>query len=101
MKHLPKTVKIGHLDMDIRLGTLDGLDGQCDIEGRMITLDAAGRGAIRRDTLLHECLHAIWYVYGIDDKDGEERTINCISTALTTMFRDSPKVAAYLIEVGK
>lgn len=50
------------------------------------------------DTLLHEVLHAIYWVYTIDEKDGEERTVAMLSTALLQVFMDNPDLREFINE---
>jgi hypothetical protein len=42
------------------------------------------------DTLIHEVNHAAFWVFGIEDEDKEERTVNLISTAWVSIYRDNP-----------
>lgn len=48
------------------------------------------------DTLLHEILHAIWWAYGIEDRDEEERTVATMATAWTQVYRDNPWLLKWL-----
>lgn len=45
-------------------------------------------------TLIHECLHAAFYTYGmreiITEKDREEYIVNTLSGAIIQMFKDNP-----------
>jgi len=42
------------------------------------------------DTFLHEVLHAVYFVYGMECKDNEERTVGVMSTGLTQVLVDNP-----------
>lgn len=48
------------------------------------------------DTLLHEILHAIWWVYGLEDVDKEERSVGTMATALTALHRDNPWLSGWI-----
>lgn len=49
-----------------------------------------------KDTLLHEIMHAVFYEYGIQPQDDEERTIRVMSTGLTQVFLDNPEIGKFL-----
>lgn len=42
------------------------------------------------DTFLHEVLHALWWLQGIQDGDDEERTVRSMATGMVMLFRDNP-----------
>ena len=42
------------------------------------------------DTLLHEINHAVFWVYGIETDDKEERLTATYATAWTQIYRDNP-----------
>ncbi len=48
------------------------------------------------DTLLHEALHGIFFVYGVRDEDGEERTVGMLARALTALHRHNPWLGPWL-----
>ena len=48
------------------------------------------------ETLLHELLHAAWYVQGIKAKDGEERVVGNLAISLTQILRDNPTLLDWL-----
>lgn len=50
------------------------------------------------DTLLHEINHAIYWAYGINDDDKEERVVGTFATAWTQVFRDNPRLLQYITE---
>lgn len=50
---------------------------------------------MKRDTLLHEVLHAILMGAGLDGET-EERIVSTISPALLDTFRRNPELVAYL-----
>lgn len=48
------------------------------------------------DTLIHECLHAIYEHYELSKKDDEERVVATLSHGLTALFVDNPKLIDYI-----
>lgn len=56
-----------------------------------------GRGdSAHATTLLHEIIHAVWYQYGLEDEDKEERVVTVLSNGLSAALRDSPDVFAWI-----
>jgi len=53
------------------------------------------------DTMLHEINHAIYWAYGIDDEDKEERIVSTFGTAQMTLFRDNPWLTKWIAEALK
>lgn len=49
------------------------------------------------DTLFHEIFHAIYWAYGVEDEDKEERVVGMLATAWTQVHRDNP----WLIDLAK
>lgn len=56
--------------------------------------------AVAVDTILHEIGHAIWWAYGIQDDDKEERTVRTLATAWAQIFRDNPALIAWIAAWG-
>ena len=61
-----------------------------------IKLDPAINKIKEVDTLLHELNHAIYWAYGIDDEDKEERIVGTFATAWTQIFRDNPELLEFI-----
>jgi hypothetical protein len=51
------------------------------------------------DTLLHELNHAVWWAYGIEDEDKEERVVGTMATGWTQLYRDNPEFAKWLAKL--
>ena len=50
------------------------------------------------ETILHELLHAMFSVAGIQDKDSHERTVSLLSTCMAQVIRDNRKLTDWLQE---
>jgi len=49
------------------------------------------------NTLFHEVMHAVWWVYGLDEGElKEERVILTLANGLCGVFRDNPELAAWM-----
>lgn len=64
----------------------------------VIRVDSSLSGAMLIDTLLHEVCHAVYWAYGIDDGDDEERVCGAVGTGFTQVFRDNPRFLTFLID---
>ena len=65
--------------------------GDSSYEERRIRLRADMRGSIHRETLIHEVLHMIWHIYGInaDGPTEEETAVSAIAAALAQVCADN------------
>lgn len=55
--------------------------------------------SFERETLLHETIHAAWYVAGLQASDvapHEEHVVSTLAPALLQVLRDNPGLLAYL-----
>lgn len=100
---MPKVVKVGAFDFSIedwhpRTAANKGRYGECEFLNFVIRIDQSHRRCKVADTLIHEILHAIFWVWGIEDGDKEERLVNTLSTAICTVWRDNPDVIAWINE---
>lgn len=98
---MPKTIRIGYRDFSVeswpsaiamasdRLGECDKLNGILRVSDNLDGIKAA-------NTLLHEVMHACWELAELDDKDEEEKTVGCLANQLTQVWRDNPKLVAFL-----
>lgn len=48
------------------------------------------------NTMLHECMHAIHWVYGLRDDSDEESFTNLSANGLCAFFQDNPDVMTWL-----
>jgi len=64
-----------------------------------VTLEASFASASRAaETLLHEIMHGVYWAYGIDDKDDEERVVSTMAAGLQQVWRDNPELMAWITE---
>jgi hypothetical protein len=62
--------------------------GDCSDDKRRIRIYVDTSTGIIRDTLLHEILHACWYLLGLSKQEEEEKVVNSISTLLIGVLDD-------------
>ena len=103
---LPGKVKVGPYDIAIRKFPASDANEQrifsdFSADGLRIRITEDLTPAKAADSLLHEILHAVFWVWNIKSGDKEERTVNTVATALTTVFRDNPKVAKWILNQSK
>ncbi len=94
---IPDKIKIGH--MDVKVISIDqkeadsiGADGLfCYRHGTMrINVDQHLCQSI--ETLMHECLHALWSIAAFSSKDEEEDHVTRLAPLLLTLFVDNPEL---------
>ena len=102
----PESLYIGSLEWTIdwnaklKAGTL----GLCDQAAFLIRISKTpDREDVRRSTLFHEIIHAIWFTYGFrpalkDHHDHEEEVVSFISSALYDTFVSAVHVAYYIFQ---
>lgn len=104
LKHL----KIGYQRVTVHLVDKEdrGHDGSYDAKNHKIFIIDAGQNRVEdANTLIHECLHALWETQGLKESAGavanrdlEETVINALSNGLTQIFRDNPLIFPWLKE---
>lgn len=98
---LPKTIRIGYHDFAIEawpsaIAQASDRLGECDKLNNIIRVSDNLNDRTAANTLLHEVMHACWYIAGLEANDSEERTVNCLSNQLAQVWRDNPAFVAYL-----
>ncbi len=103
MTQRPNTVRI--LSRDYKIEWVDSLDiperyGYCYAPSQTIKVasDEDIATDIVVDTVIHEALHGITSILGIEDGATEEETVSAIATGLTTILKDSPQLIEWCIE---
>jgi len=104
----PKTFmlsgKVWNITLDDRLDDDDEL-GNCHGYRCSVSYSKLQDSQQLRDTILHECLHAICYENGLasDFKDtpaliSEETVVRRLATSFLHLIRDNPKLVAFWTE---
>lgn len=93
---IPDTVQIGpHLYRVVLVpdGVMDdsGRFGHASIERLVIALEAEQPESLLKDTLMHECLHAMLTTLDLED-DLEERVILTLAPALLSLANNNPQL---------
>lgn len=102
---IPDTLIIGH-----QIYTIETKDpswfrdtdkfGHCDFVGSTIAIANEGMAnAHVVNTLLHECLHALWREYNLPIEH-EEHIVTCLANGLTQLIRDNPSLLPLLKKVS-
>lgn len=82
--------------------TRSHLMGSCNNKTLTISLNPELAPDQMRSTLVHECLHALVSVSGVQIQEGcddpEERAVAALEAPLYALIRDNPKLIAWLTE---
>jgi hypothetical protein len=95
MKTLPKKIKVGHFDIEIKVLPTNISTEVCGEEGsfhaRQRTIYLAEDivekgGADLICVLIHELMHAIYFQYGLSSSSSEEDVVNAMSNGVTELL---------------
>lgn len=53
-------------------------------------------GSVAVDSVIHEILHAIWFVGSVNAEQGEEHIVSLLATHLTQVIRDNPGLIVWM-----
>lgn len=100
---IPKSLKIGYHDYQIvEWGAaevdLSGSWGQCDKHEKTIYICTDTKPAIVADIFIHECMHAIWDYFNLEDSEDEEKAVSVLSSGLVDLFVSNPKALQWVTE---
>lgn len=101
---VPKSVRIGNMEWivevsDINDSTAQREFGHTNIMNQKIRLRPDQTPQCLANTFLHECIHAIHWVYGLWDGDPtEEQFTNQTANGLCTFFQDNPKATQWILK---
>lgn len=98
---LPEKIKIGCYD--IKVIPMHGMEGFAHgIYGHFSEAELSIRISVDLDqrqvmnTLLHEVLHACFWVGGLDDTDEEERTVTVLANIYSGVLVDNPEFNSFI-----
>lgn len=104
VERLPHSIRVGPFDYVIEKMT-SNQSGAMRRWGEFSSLEAKIRVSTNfptavkaADTLLHEVGHAIWFAWGIEKGDDEERVVGNAATGWVTVYRDNPWLLDWLKE---
>jgi hypothetical protein len=109
MSWLPQTVKVGYQVVSVeyitRLTDDEGraLCGSFSGPEMKISIDSMLQGPRLLDTFLHECLHAMFYLYGWSSTENhdEESVAHCLGFGLTMLLQDNPGLGLVFDDILK
>lgn len=102
IQKLPSKIRVGAFDFVIekwsehqaasksRYGEFSSMDQRIGIQ---LTFPSPAKAV---DTFIHEIMHAIYWAYGIEDDDKEERTVSMLSSGWVQVYRDNPWLADWI-----
>lgn len=97
---LPPVVCIGHADYYVREKKKADLLGETDNINTEFIIKKQQGPACKRDTVLHEVLHAIAFMSGYCNElehATEERMVRALTPWILGVLRDNPKLVDYLL----
>lgn len=99
----PKHVKIGDNVYTIHLlpNTVDDFYGKTLRIPERIYLNPQMSAITAADTLIHEIVHAIYTVNGLEDKEDEERVACVMGLWLPLVLRKNPEVLEFVLNPEK
>jgi hypothetical protein len=62
--------------------------GDCCTDKRVIRVYCETHLSVMRDTLLHEILHGVWSLLGLEKREEEEKAVNSMATLLIGCIDD-------------
>jgi hypothetical protein len=91
----PRSVRVGPYDIAVIAETAtwaaaNAKFGEFSAIEQVIRFDGEMPSAAKMlDTVVHEIFHAIFWAYGIEDEDKEERTVSSMATGWAAFMRDN------------
>ena len=99
---LPRLIRVGPYDYEIVIwgaveaGASNRIGQHSSMAHEICLLREQVSVVMFVDTFLHECLHALWYVWAVGEDDKQERTVTMLATGLTSLHRDNPWLAGWI-----
>lgn len=104
MPKLPEKVRVGYRDFAVRPmkpleATAKDIFGECDLTMAEISIRDDLHPVKAANTLLHEVLHAAFYIGNIDHHGPEqEKIVTVLANMLSQVWRDNPDFVAFIEE---
>lgn len=97
MIELPEEVKIGPYTYKVIKRDKEWFEdteayGNTWIHKKIINIALVSDEVTQLDTLLHECMHAIYSFYYLHDDSKEEEIVSKLSTGLVMLFSQNPEL---------
>ena len=97
IKSIPAKVKIGYFDYKIKANSDLVMEmGLTKVDKLLIEVDPSYPDQIVKETLLHECMHAIFKDTFLVDDETEEKIIRMLSPGVMHLLKDNPDLQSYL-----
>ncbi len=99
----PRSIRVGPYDIAVvaesatwaaanaKFGEFSAIEQAIRFDGEMPS------AAKMLDTVVHEIFHALFWAYGIEDEDKEERTVGTMATAWVAFLRDNPAFNVWMM----
>ena len=104
IQKLPASIRVGAYDFAIEQWHATRVLnkqrwGECAVAEMYIGIQQDMPTRIKAaDTLLHEISHAVWWAFGAQDDDKEERVVLLTATGWLCVYRDNPWLLDWLKE---
>ncbi len=104
MKLPVSVVKVGGFDfaieyMNLHEAAASRRYGECSTIEQLLRFQQEMPSRFKAvDTVLHEIFHAIYWTFGIEDEDKEERIVSALGSAMMQVHRDNPWLAVWINE---
>jgi hypothetical protein len=100
---LPKSIRVGYSDfavceMSPLAATGKDVFGECDLTMAEIRIRADIGPQKMANTLLHETLHAAYYIGDLGRDDKQERIVTVLANVMSQVWRDNPELVAFINE---
>ena len=94
-------IKVGFLTYKVEaipkeVADAKGVYGYVNHTKQIIRVDEELSAERYKEVLLHEILHTVYNMWGINDGEQEEEIVNKMGNGLATVFRDNPKLKEIL-----
>lgn len=103
MTDLPQRIRVGYRDFTVRAisaleATAKDAFGECDLTLCEIRIRSDLAPQKAANTLLHETLHAAFYIGDLGAEDKQERIVTVLANQLSQVWRDNPELIAFVNE---